>query len=108
MVAWLATFYQSHGWSAAASGSLVALLSVAQAAMALLLPVLAARQRERRPWLWLSLALQGVGFAALALWPDLAPRTGLVQLGCVALVAVLTVRLAPQHCAKVTDAPKPS
>ena len=157
MVAWLAPFYQSHGWSAAASGSLVALLSVAQAAMALLLPVLAARQRDRRPWLWLSLALQAVGFAALALWPDLAPRTAvvldhlpdpaqagalsalmqgggfmlaavapwvmatlhgasgsfatgwLVQLGCVALVAVLTVRLAPQQYAKVMDAPpKPS
>ena len=171
MVAWLAPFYQSHGWSAAASGSLVALLSVAQAAMALLLPVLAARQRDRRPWLWLSLALQAVGFAALALWPDLAPRTGvvvlgagmggsfalsmvvvldhlpdpaqagalsalmqgggfmlaavapwvmatlhgasgsfatgwLVQLGCVVLVAVLTVRFAPQHYAKVMNAPQ--
>ena len=173
MVAWLAPFYQSHGWSPAASGGLVALLSVAQAAMALLLPVLAARQRDRRPWLWLSLALQAVGFAALALWPDWAPRTGvvllgagmggsfalsmvvvldhlpdpaqagalsalmqgggfmlaavapwvmatlhgasgsfaagwLVQLGCVALVAVLTVRFAPQHYASVMNAPKPS
>ncbi len=173
MVAWLAPFYQSHGWSAAASGSLVALLSVAQAAMALLLPFLAARQRDRRPWLWLSLALQAVGFAALALWPELAPRTGvvllgagmggsfalsmvvvldhlpdpaqagalsalmqgggfmlaavapwvmatlhgasgsfatgwLVQLGCVVLVAALTVRFAPQHYAKVMRAPQQS
>ena len=58
VVAWLAPFYQSHGWSPAQSGSLVALLSIAQAAMALLLPVLAARQRDRRPWLWLTLALQ--------------------------------------------------
>ncbi len=81
VVAWLAPFYQSHGWSAAASGSLVALLSVAQAAMALLLPLLAARQRDRRPWLWLSLALQAAGFAALVLWPDLAPRTWMLILG---------------------------
>ena len=81
VVAWLAPFYQSHGWSTAASGSLVALLSVAQAAMALLLPLLAARQRDRRPWMWLTLALQAVGFAALVLWPDVAPRTWAVLLG---------------------------
>lgn len=163
VVAWLAPFYRSHGWSPAASGSLVALLSVAQAAMALL----AARQRDRRPWLWLSLALQAAGFAALVLWPDLAPRTWVLILGaglggsfalsmvvvldhlpdpgkagalmqggcfmlaaaapwvvatqhgtsgsfatgwlahlaCIALVAVLTVHFAPQHYAKVMDAP---
>lgn len=81
VVAWLAPFYQSHGWSAAASGSLVALLSVAQAAMALLLPLLAARQRDRRPWLWLTLALQATGFAALVWWPDAAPHTWAVLLG---------------------------
>ena len=170
VVAWLAPFYQSHGWSPAASGGLVALLSVAQAAMALLLPLLAARQRDRRPWLWLTLVLQATGFAALVLWPDLAPRTWavllgmglggsfaltmvvvldhlpdpaqagalsalmqgggfllaalapwvvaslhgasggfgagwLVHLGCVALVAVLTVRFAPQRYAQVMRAP---
>lgn len=81
VVAWLAPFYQSHGWSAADSGSLVALLSVAQAAMALLLPVLAARQRDRRPWMWLTLALQAAGFTALVLWPDAAPRTWALLLG---------------------------
>ena len=81
VVAWLAPFYQSHGWSAAASGSLVAVLSLAQAAMALLLPMLAARQLDRRPWLWLSLALQAAGFAALVMWPDAAPRTWALLLG---------------------------
>ena len=49
--------------------------------MALLLPVLAARQRDRRPWLWFTLALQAVGFAALVLWPELAPRTWALLLG---------------------------
>lgn len=170
VVAWLAPFYQSHGWSAAHSGSLVALLSLAQAGMALLLPMLAARQRDRRPWLWLTLALQAAGFAALVLWPDAAPRTWALLLGaglggsfalsmvvvldhlpdpaqagtlsalmqgggfllaaaapwvmatlhgasggfgtgwlthlaCVALVAALTVRFAPQHYAAVMRAP---
>ncbi len=80
-VAWLAPFYQSHGWSASGSGALVAWMALAQAAAALLLPLLAARQRDRRPWLWLTLALQAAGFAALVLWPDLAPRTWVLLLG---------------------------
>ena len=81
VVAWLAPFYQSHGWSAARSGSLVAWMALAQACAALLLPLLAARQRDRRPWLWLTLALQAIGFAALVLWPDAAPRTWALLLG---------------------------
>lgn len=170
VVAWLAPFYQSHGWSAPRSGTLVAWMALAQAGVALLLPLLAAHQRDRRPWLWLSLALQAAGFAALVLWPDLAPRTWALLLGaglggsfaltmvvvldhlvdptqagalsalmqgggfllaaiapwmmatlhgasgsfgtgwlthlaCVALVAVLTVRFAPQHYAAVMRAP---
>lgn len=75
LVAWLAPFYQQHGWSSSASGSLVALMSIAQASAALLLPALAARQRDRRPWLWLTLLLQAAGFAAFAFWPELAPRS---------------------------------
>ena len=81
VVAWLAPFYQSHGWSAASSGSLVALLALAQAGAALLLPALAARQSDRRPWLWFTLALQAAGFAALVFWPDVAPRTAALLLG---------------------------
>ena len=80
-VAWLAPFYQSRGWSASQSGSLVAWMALAQACAALLLPLLAARQPDRRPWLWLTLALQAVGFAALVLWPDVAPRTWALVLG---------------------------
>lgn len=81
VVAWLAPFYQSHGWSAARSGSLVAWMALAQACAALLLPLLAARQQDRRPWLWITLALQAIGFAALVLWPDAAPRTWALLLG---------------------------
>ena len=75
LIAWLAPFYQMRGWSSPASGSLVAWMSIAQASAALLLPVLAARQRDRRPWLWLTLLLQAMGYAAFAFWPDLAPRS---------------------------------
>jgi CP family cyanate transporter-like MFS transporter len=72
VVAWFAPFYREHGWSMAASGSLLAIIASFQALAALLLPVLA-RSRDLRPWLWLTLAMQGIGFAALAYWPGGAP-----------------------------------
>lgn len=75
LVAWLAPFYQTHGWSSEHSGSLVAVMALAQAVAALLLPLLAARRRDRRPWLWLSLGLQALSFIAFAFFPDLAPYT---------------------------------
>jgi CP family cyanate transporter-like MFS transporter len=81
VVAWLAPFYREHGWSAAASGSLLAVLALCQAAAALLLPMLAVRSDDRRPWLWLTLAMQASGFAALALWPDAAPFASAMLLG---------------------------
>lgn len=84
VVAWLAPFYQEHGWSGAGSGSLLAVLAVlavSQALAALLLPMLAGRREDRRPWLWFTLALQATGFAALALWPDAAPLAWTMLLG---------------------------
>ena len=81
VVAWLAPFYQERGWSAAASGSLLAALTVCQAAAALLLPVLACKHEDRRPWLWLTLVLQAAGFAALAWRPDAAPIAWAMLLG---------------------------
>lgn len=66
MVAWLAPHYQALGWTAAASGQLVALLSVAQGVAALLLPIWARHSVDHRPWLWLTLAMQAGGFALLA------------------------------------------
>lgn len=80
-VAWLAPFYQTHGWTATQSGSLVAILSIAQAASALAMPALAARRADRRPWLLLTLVLQILGFAVLALWPDAAATLGIIVLG---------------------------
>jgi CP family cyanate transporter-like MFS transporter len=96
MVAWLAPYYQERGWSAAHSGLLVAVVSVAQAAAAFVFPLLAAHHPDRRPWLWLSLACQAAGFAALAVWPDTAPMTAAVVLGvgiggCFALFMVVAL-----------------
>ncbi|MFP3740075.1 MFS transporter, partial [Burkholderia sp. SIMBA_019] len=49
LVAWLPAYYQQHGASVEASGSLPAALTVFQAASALLLPLAAARSTDRRP-----------------------------------------------------------
>ncbi|WDZ80650.1 cyanate transporter (plasmid) [Ensifer adhaerens] len=72
-VAWLASYYQSLGWSSGDSGNLVALMAICQAAAALGLPVLARRSIDRRAFLRLTLAMQAIGFAGLAFLPQAAP-----------------------------------
>ncbi|MEZ0167830.1 cyanate transporter [Microvirga sp. TS319] len=81
VVAWLAPFYREHGWTSASSGGLLAIMAVAQALAALLLPVLAGKREDRRPWLWLTLAMQAAGFAALAARPEAAPVLWAALLG---------------------------
>ncbi|WNC93950.1 cyanate transporter [Paraburkholderia sp. FT54] len=73
LVAWLPAFYQQRGVGVAASGSLLAGMTVFQAAAALLLPLAAASFRDRRPWLMLGLAAQLSGLLGLIVWPDAAP-----------------------------------
>lgn len=95
-VAWLAPYYRDLGWSAAASGSLLAVMAVFQASAALLLPVLAGRREDRRPWLWLTLAMQAFGFTALVLQPEVAPLLWAAILGaglggCFALSMIVSL-----------------
>lgn len=73
VIAWLAPSYQVLGWTASASGGLIAVMAVSQAVAALAMPVLAAGSRDRRPWMWLALALQIVAFAGLAFAPTATP-----------------------------------
>lgn len=73
VVAWLSPYYRSLGWSAAGSGSLLAIMALCQAVAALLLPALAGKRPDRRLWLWLTLLMQAVGFAALIWWPHTTP-----------------------------------
>ena len=73
LVAWLPAYYQQHGASVEASGSLLAAMTVFQAASALLLPLAAARFTDRRPWLIAGLCAQWIGVAGLAAWPEAAP-----------------------------------
>ncbi|HJD44448.1 MAG TPA: cyanate transporter [Candidatus Paenalcaligenes intestinipullorum] len=96
IVAWLSPYYQELGWSAASSGSLIAVLSIAQAASALSLPTLAARNLDRRKWLWLALSCQALGFASFAFWPTSAPYfwsaiMGIGLGGCFALTLVVAL-----------------
>ncbi|WP_231973362.1 cyanate transporter [Variovorax sp. HW608] len=67
LVAWLPQFYAAKGRDAAHSGSMLTWMTVAQLVSALLVPVLARRHRDLRPWLVAMLVLQISGFAALAL-----------------------------------------
>lgn len=81
LVAWLAPFYQSMGWSATDSGSLVAAMAASQAIAALAVPFLARRNVDRRPWLLGTLLLQGMGFAGLAFLPTVSPLLWVVFCG---------------------------
>lgn len=99
-VAWISPFYRDLGWSPAASGSLLAMMAVAQAGAALFLPVLASRHEDRRPFLWLTLAMQFVGFIALILRPETAPLIWVSILGaglggCFALSMIVALDHLP-------------
>jgi CP family cyanate transporter-like MFS transporter len=99
VVAWLAPFYREHGWSAAASGGLLAIMALCQALAALVLPMIA-RGKDLRPWLWLTLFMQAAGFAALAFWPEALPLASAMLLGaglggCFALSMIVALDHLP-------------
>jgi CP family cyanate transporter-like MFS transporter len=109
MVAWLAPYYQAQGSGAAASGRLVAVMAIFQAAAALAMPMLAARRRDRRPWLIATLAMQGIGFAGLAFYPTAAPAAwaaicgaGLGGSFALALVTALDHLPSPEQAGALT------
>lgn len=95
-VAWLAPYYQEKGWAAAHSGYLVAVLSIAQAAAALSLPILAGRSTDRRPWIIGTVALQFIGFITLSWWPLAYPTFNAILLGmglggCFSLIMLIAL-----------------
>lgn len=81
LVAWLPAFYRSVGMNPQASGNLLAWMALFQAAGALAMPMLAKRSHDRRPVLWLTLALQTAGFAGFATMPALAPWVWVASVG---------------------------
>jgi CP family cyanate transporter-like MFS transporter len=96
LVAWLPAYYQQLGRSVTQSGALLAIATVFQASSALLLPMAAARSRDRRPWLAAGLVAQLAGFVALLAAPMAAPVLIVALLGgglggVFALTLVLTL-----------------
>jgi len=100
LVAWLPAYYQQHGASVETSGSLLAAMTVFQAASALLLPLAAAAFADRRPWLILGLGAQLAGVVGLAAWPETAPLLWVAAAGA-GLGGTFSVTLvtALDHCA---------
>ena len=97
IIAWLAPYYQEAGWSATATGSLLAVMALCQAIAALIMPAFAkGGSKDRRPWLWVALAMQFAGFAGFAFAPNYAPflYVGLVGAGlggCFSLLLVVAL-----------------
>lgn len=73
MITWLAPYYQSQGWSSSESGMLISIMAISQGCGAVLVPFLARRHTDHRPWLWACLAMQAIGFGGLAFAPSIFP-----------------------------------
>jgi CP family cyanate transporter-like MFS transporter len=73
LVTWLPSFYRQLGMSPQESGNLLAWMALCQALSAFVMPMLARRSDDRRPILWLTMGLQSVGFAGLAIVPGFSP-----------------------------------
>ncbi|MCH7304450.1 cyanate transporter [Acinetobacter sp. NIPH 1869] len=100
IVAWLAPAFQAHGWTATASGNLMAVLTLSQAGAALLLPYLSRKQRDRRIWVGLTLILQLIGFSGLAFFADALPYLWAITVGaglggCFALLMIVVLDHLP-------------
>ncbi|ANJ96540.1 cyanate transporter [Serratia plymuthica] len=80
LIAWLPPYYMQLGWQPQASGTLLALMTFGQVIGALLLPAVA-RAQDRRPLLWLALALQLIGFIGLIYLPQTLPWLWVVIAG---------------------------
>lgn len=105
MVAWLPAYYLQMNWSATQSGSLLAFMTIFQVLAALVMPALAQRGIDRRPFLAISLGAQAVGFLGLVLWPLEMPHLWVALIGfglgaCFALSLILTL----DHCREPQEA----
>ncbi|EPG38209.1 cyanate transporter [Acinetobacter colistiniresistens] len=109
IVAWLAPAFQAQGWTATASGKLMAVLTLSQAAAALLLPYLSRNNQDRRIWIAITLILQLIGFSGLAFFADALPYLWAITVGaglggCFALLMIVVLdHLAdPMHAGQLS------
>ncbi|MDF0732115.1 cyanate transporter [Pseudomonas entomophila] len=105
MVAWLPAYHLEQGGTAQGGGELVGLMTVFQVCGALGLPLLLRRLLDRRPGLWLALAIQLLGFLGLLLAPTQAMGLWVAMIGlglgaCFSLSLTLTL----EHLATPAEA----
>ncbi|WP_194792034.1 cyanate transporter [Pseudomonas sp. UFMG81] len=96
MVAWLPAYHLEHGGTAQGGGELVGLMTIFQVTGALGLPLLLRGLVDRRPGLWLALAIQLGGFLGLLLAPATAMGLWVAMIGlglgaCFSLSLTLTL-----------------
>ncbi|HYQ50350.1 MAG TPA: CynX/NimT family MFS transporter [Pseudomonas sp.] len=96
MVAWLPAYHLEQGGTAQGGGDLVGLMTIFQVAGALGLPLLLRGWADRRPGLWLALAIQLAGFLGLLLAPNGAMGVWVAMIGfglgaCFSLSLTLTL-----------------
>jgi CP family cyanate transporter-like MFS transporter len=81
ILAWLAPVYEDHGWSDTRAGLLLTLLTVSQATATMVLTLRGRHLHDRRPMLFVSLAVMAVGMSAVAFAPFAAPVLWALLLG---------------------------
>ncbi|WP_194715609.1 cyanate transporter [Noviherbaspirillum soli] len=69
MVAWLPAFYAEHHWTRQQTGTLLGFMTAMQVVAALVLPFMARRSVDRRPWLMSGLLAQFIGYTGMILSP---------------------------------------
>ena len=102
VLSWLPSFYQDHGYSAAAAGGLLSLTSALQIPVALVLPSLASRMRSQVSLACIATAFTACGFAGLLLAPTPAAVLWVALLGIgqgatFALALILLVLRTGEH-----------
>ncbi|MGH9099552.1 MAG: MFS transporter [Acidimicrobiales bacterium] len=73
VVAWFAPSYEALGWSATRAGLLFSVVSLVQVVAAPIVPALAAKRLDRRPFFWASASLALVGIIGVVAIPTFAP-----------------------------------
>ncbi len=80
-LAWLPSVFHSHGQSTSAAGFLLSLSLLVGLAPALIVPSMAARSRDQRPFVLIFVTCIGLGWLGILLAPTAAPYLWVVLLG---------------------------
>lgn len=80
-LAWIAPFYESHGWSATDAGLLLSVFSATQVVSGVAAPVVAHHLADRRPMLLASVLAVAIGMAGMLFAPDAAAWVWVGMLG---------------------------